>query len=517
MKRGYSAAAIRAAEAPLLNAGRGLALMRTAAAGLAAECRGILREARGGVSGARVVVLAGAGNNGGDALFAGADLRRRGAHVTVVDVLGRLHAEGRAALESAGGAIEELDAGSAQLAARADLVVDGILGTGASGALGEPISSLIADWQSAVRAAGSARAHGGPVQRVVAVDVPTGVDATTGACGPVHVRADRTVTFGGHKAGLLLPGGADAAGEVVLVDIGLDLSGFVPAVEAPEPADLPDAWPHPERDMHKYTRGVLGLVAGSRRYPGAGLLTTAAAVSTGLGMVRLLAPDAVTGPVLERFPEVVTDPGRVQAWALGSGAPDTLLMRRALIEAENRSLPVVIDAAGLGLLNRPLETTCVVTPHAGELVDLLGRFTTGVPTRAEVEADPVTHAVRAAGALEGVVVLKGSRTIIARPDGTVVAPPPGPASLATAGSGDVLTGVLGALLATSTGGPDERRPGADIALLAGLAVTVHGLAGRRSTHAGGLPSAVEDIVVGLPQRSAGSPVTAVDPAPGGRR
>ena len=98
MKRGYSAAAIRAAEAPLLDAGRGLALMRTAAAGLAAECRSVLRDARGGVSGARVVVLAGAGNNGGDALFAGAGLRRRGAHVTVVDVLGRLHAEGRACL-----------------------------------------------------------------------------------------------------------------------------------------------------------------------------------------------------------------------------------------------------------------------------------------------------------------------------------------------------------------------------------------------------------------------------------
>ncbi|MCK1801539.1 NAD(P)H-hydrate dehydratase [Brevibacterium sp. R8603A2] len=517
MRLGYPAAAIRAAEAPLLDAGRGPVLMRTAAAGLAAVCRRDLIEARGCVTGARVVVLAGAGNNGGDALFAGADLSRRGARVTVVDVLGRLHPEGAAALRAAGGDIEPLGAESAPLTARAELVIDGILGTGASGSLRAPLDTFIADWQAAASGTGSARR-----QRVIAVDVPTGVDATTGAVGAVHVRADRTVTFGGHKAGLLLPGGADAAGELALVDIGLDLAPFRPTVEAPEPADLAVGWPFPQPDMHKYTRGVLGLVAGSHRYPGAGLLTTAAAVSTGLGMLRLLAPDEVTAAVLDRCPEVVTEPGRVQAWAVGPGAPDTLLMRRAIIEAENRSLPLVIDAGGLGLLTRPLETTCIVTPHAGELVDLLGRLTTGVPTRAEVEADPVTHAVRAAQAFEGVIALKGRRTIVARPDGSVVAPPPGPAALATAGSGDVLTGILGALLATTAEhrtaeyrGPcdqtaDRSGPATDIAILAGLAVTVHGLAGHRTTHASGLPAAVEDIVLGLMTGSAGAGAEQID-------
>jgi ADP-dependent NAD(P)H-hydrate dehydratase / NAD(P)H-hydrate epimerase len=495
MKLGYSADAVRAAEQPLLDAGQLDPLMRTAAAGLARVCREVLTQQHGQIAGRRVVVLVGAGKNGGDALFAGADLASRGAAVTAVDVFSRPFGAGVSALLAAGGEIEALGSDSLAGLRNADLVIDGVLGTGAKPGLPAAVSSLIADWQGT--SAPGARA----AQKVVAVDVPTGVDASTGATGEVFVRADRTVTFGAHKAGLLLPGGAEAAGEATLIDIGLDFTDVIPAVEAPEPGDLVHLWPHPRPDMHKYTRGVLGLVAGSKRYPGAGVLSAAGAVSAGLGMLRLLAPASVEAAVLERHPEIVTEPGRVQAWALGPGAPDTLEMRRALVDAENRSLPVVIDAAGLNLITRPLETSMIVTPHAGELVGLLGRLTTGGPDRAEVEAQPVIHAVRAAEALGAVVVLKGHRTIVARPDGTVVAPPPGPASLATAGSGDVLTGILGALLAT-TRGLAEAHQGSDLALLAGLAVVLHGLAGQRTTHASGLPQAIEELVLELGERRA---------------
>ncbi|MCT1690112.1 NAD(P)H-hydrate dehydratase [Brevibacterium sp. p3-SID960] len=487
MRLGYTAAAVREAEAPLLAAGRGEALMRTAAAGLASVCRRLLSK-RGQISGSRVVMLVGAGNNGGDALYAGANLAGRGAHVTAVDVFGKMHEAGAAAFTSSGGQTEAFNAeNSAEISGLlrgADLVIDGGLGTGAKPGLPEDLAALIRGWQ------GSATSG----QFVVAVDVPTGVDASTGACGPTHVRATHTVTFGADKAGLLLPGGADAAGEVTMVDIGLDMSAHVPAVHVPDDSDLATFWPRPQAGDHKYSRGVLGLVAGSARFPGAGVLTASAAVATGVGMLRLLAPAEVTETVLQTYPEVVTDAGRVQAWAIGPGAPDRLAMQQAITAAESQHVPLVIDAGGLALLTRPLETSCILTPHAGELSDLLARLGTGAPTRSEVEAEPVTHAVRAAQVIEAIVLLKGNRTIIARPDGTVVAPEPGPATLATAGTGDVLTGILGALLAT-TAGTDI-----DLADLAGLAVLMHARAGAHATHASHLPAALEaDVLAVLDQ------------------
>ncbi|MBD8021221.1 NAD(P)H-hydrate dehydratase [Brevibacterium gallinarum] len=487
MRLGYTAAAVREAEAPLLAAGRGEALMRTAAAGLASVCRRLLSE-RGQISGSRVVMLVGAGNNGGDALFAGANLASRGAHVTAVDVFGKMHEAGAAAFTSSGGQTEAFNAEnsteSAGLLRGADLVIDGVLGTGAKPGLPEHLAALIRDWQESATSG----------QLVIAVDVPTGVDASTGACGPTHVRATHTVTFGADKAGLLLPGGSDAAGEVTMVDIGLDMSAHVPAVHVPDDSDLAAYWPRPQAGDHKYSRGVLGLVAGSARFPGAGALTASAAVATGVGMLRLLAPAEVTQTVLQTYPEVVTDTGRVQAWAVGPGAPDRLTMQHAITAAESEHLPLVIDAGGLSLLTRPLETSCILTPHAGELSALLARLGTGAPSRAEVETEPVAHAVRAAQVLEAIVLLKGSRTIIARPDGTVVAPEPGPATLATAGTGDVLTGILGALLAT-TGGTDI-----DLADLAGLAVLMHARAGAHATHASHLPRALEaDVLAVLDQ------------------
>lgn len=500
MRQGYTAAAVRRAEAPLLAAGRGESLMRTAAAGLATVCRRVLTERLGTVTGARVVVLTGPGNNGGDALFAAANLVSRGALCVCIPVLSRPHEAGLEEFRRVGGRLVDREDAPAYLLG-ADLVIEGILGIGARPGLPREVAGFLREWQDLVGNPGAGAAPGlvdGEAVPVVAVDVPTGVDATTGALEPVHVSASHTVTFGADKAGMFLPGGADVAGEVVYVDLGFDMHGETPVVEIPEATDVLDRWPLPEtanRGVHKYSRGVLGLVAGSSRYPGAAVLSTAGAVSAGVGMLRLLSNPETAWPVLERYPEVVMGAGRVQAWAIGPGAPEPPLMRQAITDAVSHSLPIVVDAGGLDLLSRPLDTSSLMTPHAGELAALLARVITGAPSREQIEAEPVRYAVRAAQALEGVVLLKGRRTIIARPDGTVVAPGVGAANLATAGSGDVLTGILGALCATAGSHPVAEIT--DLAFLAGLGVLVHARAGATVTHASGIAPVVERTVLRL--------------------
>ena len=532
----HSAAAVRAAEQPLLDAGRGEALMRTAAAGLATACRRALLAARSRVTGARVVVLAGPGSNGGDALLAAANLAHRGSHVTVAAPLGRLHAEGGRAARRAGvrfldpapdstvteatvteatvteaAVTEAAVTEAAVLAAEADLVLDGLLGTGARPRLDPPLSTLIRAWQEAVRR----RAD----QIVVAVDVPTGVDATTGECADVHVRADITVTFGGRKAGLHLPGGAEASGRIEFVDLGLSLDadrGADPATVVnpttavnPATASAPEVWvvddedlrgwPRPGSRDHKYTRGVLGVIAGSQQYPGAGVLTSLAAVHAGVGMLRVQGARTVQDAVMARAPEAVTAPGRVQAWTMGSGAPEPHDMMEFLSEAIGTGTPLVLDAGALALLPAllsiaatPLPACTVLTPHAGELTELLTRIDDEASDldREDVASDPV-HWVRRAAELSGaVVLLKGHRTLIAAPDGRLWAPTPGPPGLATAGSGDVLAGLVGAALATGLRPDLTEDPAGEAAGLAALAVILHNRAGRSARSASGIIEAV---------------------------
>lgn len=560
----YSAAAVRAAEQPHIDAGRGESLMRRAAAGLASACRRVLRASDGFVTGKRVVVLAGPGNNGGDALFAAANLARRGAHVTVVAPLGRLHPEALRTAHSAGVLLLEQPASgsdrpgsgtsdshrpdsgegthpaaeapvtdpylvrAASQTARADLVLDGLLGTGARPRLDPPLRDLLRAWQD--------HADRLPGQRVVAVDVPTGVDATTGECGDVVVRADLTVTFGARKAGLHLPGGAEASGAVECVDIGLglDLGHPLDLGPAPEPTsdlrpasdlgrtagirptpalwlvddgDLRD-WPQPGPRDHKYTRGVLGVIAGSQQYPGAGVLTCLAAVNAGVGMLRVQGARAVQDAVLARAPEVVTAPGRVRAWSIGSGAPEPRDMMEFLGEAIGTNTPMVLDAGALALIpalltaagggpaageQSPLPATTVLTPHAGELRELLSRIDDDAAdlAREDVEADPVRWARRAAHLTGAVVLLKGHRTLVATPDGRLWAPTPGPPALATAGSGDVLAGLVGAALATGLRqGHDEGDASGAAAGLAALAVVLHNRAGREARSASAIAEAV---------------------------
>ncbi|WBU38234.1 ADP-dependent NAD(P)H-hydrate dehydratase [Homoserinibacter sp. YIM 151385] len=247
--------------------------------------------------------------------------------------------------------------------------------------------------------------------------------------------------------------------------------------------------PRPSDD--KYSRGVLGVATGSERYPGAAVLGVEAAIRTGVGMLRYLGPERPSSLVLARRPEVVTARGRVQAWVLGSGQDtehrDEGLLRSALEEG----VPAVLDGGALDLASAA-SGPVVLTPHAGELARLTGR------DRAEIEGDPESAAIAAAAALDGVVLLKGHRTIAATPAGRAILIEAPTAWLATAGTGDALAGILGALLA----GAHEELPdgsGDRLAELAATASLLHGLAaGRASERHGGGPIAVLDLCAELP-------------------
>ncbi|WP_081743403.1 NAD(P)H-hydrate epimerase, partial [Arthrobacter sp. H20] len=317
MLSAYSGSAIRSAEAPLLTAGHGDALMQRAAHGLYAAAAGELIESTGGCYGRTAVVLAGSGNNAGDALFAAARLAGRGVLTTAVLTSESTHPQALAAFERAGGRVELLTPASTDhlvsSCAGADLIIDGILGIGGTGALREPAATFVRDI--------SAVASG----VVVACDLPSGMDADTGAVNEPVLRADLTVTFGALKTGLLTRAGAEAAGRIRVVDIGLDATLPAPAVFRLEPADAAALYRRPRATDHKYTRGVLGIAAGSAKYPGAAVLATGAALATGLGMVRYLGPRSVADLVNRTHPEAVCSQdsvksNHVQAWLIGPGA-----------------------------------------------------------------------------------------------------------------------------------------------------------------------------------------------------
>jgi len=411
MRYAHTVEQVRAAEAALMATLPEGALMQRAAAGLAAAVLDLLGTAYG----RRVLLLVGSGDNGGDALHAGARLARRGVTVEAWPLSDSVHEQGLAALRRAGGRVVD------GVRHRPDLVVDGIVGIG-----GRP--GLRPNAEAALAAV-----EGVPV---VAVDTPSGVDVDTGEVDGPHVSAVLTVTFGTHKVCHLVDPAATAAGVVHLVDIGLDLP---PAeVESLQPADVAALLPRPAPDAHKYTRGVVGVRAGSAEYPGAGLLSVAGAASGLVGMVRYVGDDAVADRVRQAHPEVVGG-GRVQAWVVGSGGGEGA--GAALEAALADRVPVVVDADALPYADRVAGVPAVLTPHAGELARMLD------VDRETVEAAPLRHARRAAERFSAVVLLKGRHTLVARPDGRVRVTTTGTPWLATAGAGDVLGGLVGALLA----------------------------------------------------------------------
>lgn len=455
MRTGYSVETVRAAERALMARLPEGALMQRAAAGLAAACADLLGRR---VYGARVVLLVGSGDNGGDALYAGARLARRGAGVSAVLLApDRAHAGGLRALRAAGGRVVASSA-AADALRRAHLVVDGIVGIGGRGGLRPEAETLVA----------AAREGGAPV---VAVDLPSGVDADGGEVRGAAVRADATVTFGTYKPGLLVDPAREHAGALRLVDIGL--GPHLPAepdVEALQHADVAGFLPLPDAESDKYRRGVVGVVAGSARYPGAAVLAVAGALSGGAGAVRYAGP--AVEAVIARFPETLvtagppSKAGRVQAWVVGPGLGDGAEARQALEDVLASGVPVLVDADGLRLLDpralRARTAQTVLTPHAGEAAALLGR------SREEVESARLSS-VRALAERFGVtVLLKGSTTLVAEGPAPVRVNPTGTPWLATAGSGDVLSGLVGSLLAAGLPGRDAASVGAYL----------HGLAAR---------------------------------------
>ena len=494
MRRAYQVAAVRAAERALMEALPEGTLMRRAAAGLASVCGSLLARYPGQVYGARVVVLAGSGDNGGDALYAGALLARRGAAVTAITAGPKAHPGGVADLRAAGGRVTEDLAGD--LIARADLIVDGLLGIGGRGGLREPFAALAA-------AADQAR-RSGPAT-VVAVDLPSGIDADTGAVDGPAVQADVTVTFGAIKPGLLIDPGAGHAGTVELIDIGLHPDGE-PAALAPQRDDIGALLPRPGPESDKYRRGVVGVLAGSDRYAGAAVLATGGAVRGGAGLVRVVTATVPAAAVRQAWPEAVLtvhpdgggwdlvgSVGRVQAWVAGPGMGTDPGATARLAAVLGTDVPVLVDADGLTILSQhhdllPRRAPTLITPHAGELSRLLGA------DPAEVEAHRLEHARRAAEQLGVTVLLKGSTTVVARPGHpTALVNPTGTAWLATAGTGDVLSGLAGALLAQ----------GLEPAWAAATAAYLHGLAARLAAagtpgESGEAPIGAHDVIAALP-------------------
>lgn len=423
MIRAHTVEQVRAAEATLLAELPEGALMQRAAHGLAYAVLDLL----GGGYGRRVLLLVGSGDNGGDALYAGAVLARRGAYVEAWLLSDRAHEAGVAALREAGGRVRRLDppapGGSVPSTSNPfDLVVDGIVGIG-----GRP--PLRDDAVAALDAVA-----GVPV---VAVDTPSGVDVDSGELVGPHVSADLTVTFGTHKIAHLVDPAALHSGVVHLVDIGLDLPE--PALEALQPADVAVLLPRPDAHAQKYTRGVVGVRAGSSTYPGAALLSVAGADCGLAGMVRYVGDPAVQDVVRQARPQVVGD-GRVQAWVVGSGsdAGAEESLRVALAD----DVPLVVDADALRFADQATGLPAVLTPHAGELATMLGA------ERADVEARPLHHVRHAADLYRTTVLLKGRHSLVAEPGRPVRVTTTGTPWLATAGAGDVLGGVIGALLAT---------------------------------------------------------------------
>lgn len=414
--------------------------------------------------GRAVVALVGGGNNGADALYAAARLAELGFNAGAVRG-DRVHDGALAAATAAGVVVVHDDLRETErLLGEADVVLDGILGIG--GRAGLPAATRA--WVEAVP----------DTAYVIAVDLPSGHDPAGAELDPDGVFADETVTFSVAKPVHLLPPTEQAVGLLTVVDIGVEVDRD-PAVVRLTHDDVASRWPVPGPDDDKYSRGVLGIVAGGEDYTGAAILACTAAVCAGVGMVRYVGTPTPEALVRAAVPEAVFGPGRVQAWVVGpgldvgsrrTGAKAQLDVARDALASD---LPVLIDAGGLDLVTGMRSAPTLLTPHAGECARLLTRLSGREQpvTPAEVAAAPVAHARRLAGLTGATVLLKGATTVVVSPDedAPVHSQHDAPSWLATAGAGDVLSGLTGALLA---GGLEPAAAGALGALVHGVAAEV---------------------------------------------
>lgn len=459
----HTVASIRAAEDEAFARTDEGELMQRASDALATR---LLRDL-GHTDGTSVLVLAGPGNNGGDALWAASRLAGRGVRVWVHAVdPDRVHRPGWEACLGRGGTPVDRDT-ALTLIGRVDRVVDGIYGIGGHPGLPDDLAQI-------------ARACEDSGVPVTAVDVPSGLAADE--CGdPVSFRAERTVTFGSAKPCQVMQPAAERCGELDVVDIDLHWSAIgvrgEPLIRRWEASDVARRWPVPTVRSDKYARGVVGVDAGSATYPGAGVLVAHGAAYAGCGMVRSLGAVEVARATVSAIPSVVTASGRVQAWVVGSGWGERPDGAARLAEVLDEDVPVLVDADALRHVDEVmLRPDCLLTPHAGELARMLG------VDRAEVEAHPIDHARRVAERTGATVLLKGATQYVVRPgERTLDVAVPGPAWTAQAGSGDTLAGVCGALLAAGLPAADAAACGASLQALTAAAeppLPPHALATR---------------------------------------
>ena len=484
----YSVAQLRAVEAKELSQRGEAALMRQAASKLAAAAKDMLGAAEPGT--VLITALIGPGNNGGDGLYALAELAAAGYHTCAIQMAETLHAEAARSYADAPGSalVQQHEAGDAL--EQASLVIDALYGLGYHA--GSPLPQLLAG------------------TRVLACDVPSGLDPQTGVAEDNVLLAERTVVFGAVTPGLVSVDGPLVTGQLQVEDLDFDFTGEEPATRlvdvraAKQLLGRYRSWRDAGR--HKYQRGVLGLIAGSDLYPGAAQLTARAAVNCGVGLVRTHVPASIQPMLSVAAPETVplSDEqigealslarrhlhgrgAKISAWAIGPGLDSRTPPTGVIADVFTSRQPAVIDASGLELVPAgPSEQPRVLTPHAKELRMLLKRAGVSV-TADEIAQDPIRWTRWAALAYNAVVLLKGPSSYIVAPDGSSLMVCHAAAQLATAGSGDVLTGVLGYLLSDSAlTGAEGLKPMANSRMmeLAACAAVIHGEVGEAAGAAG---------------------------------
>lgn len=418
----------------------------------------------------RALVVAGGGNNGGDGFVVARELHRAGVKVVVFPTRDEYRGDPKTNLEILRNLDVEFigrDAFDVELG-RVDLVVDALLGTGFSGEVREDVAALIERMNRSSA-------------RVLSVDVPSGVDGSTGEVQGEAVRADLTACAHAAKVGCVISPGREYAGEVVAVDIGIPPETDVePSLEWTDADALRGLVPRTKDPAHKYSAGTLLVVAGSSQMTGAAVMSVGGAQRTGCGIIFLVTAGSAAEAVDLQLTEAIVSgaaeneeghlsedaldtvlerAGRASALvvgpALGTGDGSRRLLEGILAEAE---VPVLLDADAItnladskALMQR--EAPTLITPHAGEL----GRLT-GVGTK-EISAQRLHHAQRASEEYGCCVLLKGNDTIVAQ-GGRAAVNSTGNVALATAGTGDVLSGIIGALLSRGMSVFDAARVGA---------------------------------------------------------
>ena len=461
----------------------------------------------GPVEGKRYVIFCGKGNNGGDGLVIARRLHNMGAKVSVRLFSGDMKGDAGINLNAARNMGIEIAPVSRDLseentlAAHADVVIDAIFGTGLSSEVGEPHAGVMKMINSTAR-------------KVVAVDVPSGINSDDGKVMGVAVHADMTVTFGLPKRGLYLYPGAQAAGTIKTAEIGIPraaIGNSAIGANLLTAAHVRGLLPKREPDSHKGTYGHLLIIAGSVGKTGAAVLAARAALRSGAGLVTLAVPESLNDIFEEKLTEEMTVPlpetderslsyaaldgilelleGKT-AVAIGPGISRNAHTGRLVRELLPKlNIPAVLDADALNILSEdetPLDSMTVpviLTPHPGEAGRLLG-----VPA-VEVQMERPSSAAALAKAHNCTVVLKGARTLVASPDGSFYVNPTGNPGMATAGTGDVLTGVISSFLAQGLKAHDA----------ALIGVYAHGYAGDRAMDVKGYAGLIAgDIIEALP-------------------